>query len=110
MNIYPQELEQAIEEMAEISECAVVAMPDADFGERPAAFLVPAKGVLSGARTGDELVEAVRAFAKQRLGRTKQPYQLFVVEELPRSEAGKLLRRALKDRLPAAARQPGASS
>jgi acyl-CoA synthetase (AMP-forming)/AMP-acid ligase II len=100
VNIYPQEIEQALEEMPEIAECAVVAMPDPDFGERPAAFLVPARGALSDGFSAEALVDAVRAFARRRLGRTKQPHQCFVIDALPRSEAGKLLRRALRDRLP----------
>lgn len=95
VNIYPQEIEQAIEEMPEISECAVAAMPDEDFGERPAAFLVPARDALGG----DALVEVVRAFCDKRLGRTKQPCRFIVVDDLPKSEAGKVLRRELRNRL-----------
>ncbi|SMF66087.1 fatty-acyl-CoA synthase [Tistlia consotensis] len=98
VNIYPQELEQAIEEMAQVAECAVVAMPDEDFGERPAAFVVPVPGL----RTSDEeLAAQVAAHCKERLGRTKQPHRIRVVGELPRSEVGKLLRRRLREQLAA---------
>ena len=95
VNIYPQELEQALEEMPQVAECAVCAIPHEDFGERPVAFLVPAPG----APAPETLIEAAREFCRGRLGRTKQPWLIKVVEELPRSETGKLLRRVLRDQL-----------
>ena len=94
VNIYPQEIETAIEELADVSECAVAPLPDADFGERPVAFIVPRNGVDSAA-----LLERVAAHCAARLGRTKQPYRLRLTAELPRSEAGQLLRRVLRAQL-----------
>ncbi|MGR3425149.1 MAG: AMP-binding protein [Sagittula sp.] len=94
VNIYPQEIEQCIEAMPEVSECCVTQIPDADFGERPVAFVVPAQGA-----PGDRLEDLVREVCRTGLGKTKQPYQIRVVDDLPRSDAGKTLRRVLRDQL-----------
>ena len=95
VNLYPQEIEQAIQELSEVDDCAVAARPDADFGERPVAFVLPRPG------SGDPeiLVSRIQAFCQQRLGATKQPAEVRIVTELPRTETGKILRRILRDRL-----------
>jgi acyl-CoA synthetase (AMP-forming)/AMP-acid ligase II len=43
VNVYPQEIESAMLEVPGVSECAVVGVPDERFGERPVAFVVPAR-------------------------------------------------------------------
>ncbi|WP_298642567.1 AMP-binding protein [uncultured Tistrella sp.] len=99
VNIYPQELEYAIEELPLVAECAVAAKPHADYGETPVAFVVPS-------RDGTDetaLVETIADFCRTRLGRTKQPREIRVVDRLPRSDVGKLLRRVLRDQLRAEA-------
>lgn len=93
VNVYPQEIEQALSEAPGVVECAVVGLPDADFGERPVAFVVATddrRGDLEGLRT--DLVVHCRS----RLGRIKQPREFRFVEELPRLPTGKLLRRQLR--------------
>ena len=97
VNIYPQELEQCIEATEGVSECCVTQIPDEDFGERPVAFIVAEPG----APAPDKLIEAVAAGCRERLGKTKQPFQIRVIPDLPRSEAGKVLRRVLRDQLAA---------
>lgn len=92
VNIYPQELEAALLEIPEISEVAVVGAPDSEFGERPVAFVVPR----DPAADPSALTLAVDAFALQRLGRIKRPREIRVVETLPYSPQGKLLRRELR--------------
>ncbi|MGE0585547.1 MAG: AMP-binding protein [Flavobacteriaceae bacterium] len=96
VNIYPQEIEQTIETFPGVSECCVVQIPDDDFGERPVAFVVPSADV---PLTEEALIEIVRRGCAETLGKTKQPYQIRVVGDLPRSEAGKTLRRVLRDQL-----------
>ena len=92
VNIYPQELEAALCEMPQLSEAAVIGAPDADFGERPVAFVV------ARATPGDAqaLVAEVDAWCRERLGRVKRPKEIRLVEALPYSAQGKLLRRELR--------------
>jgi acyl-CoA synthetase (AMP-forming)/AMP-acid ligase II len=100
VNVYPQEIEAAIREVEGVWDCAVVGVPDERFGERPVAFVVAdrAHSVAAGAETGADtdafIIELARHCA-ERLGRIKQPDRFIVVEELPRSATGKLLRKRL---------------
>ncbi|MEN2977783.1 AMP-binding protein (plasmid) [Tistrella bauzanensis] len=95
VNVYPQEIEYAIEELPLVAECAVAAKPHADYGETPIAFVVPSQAVTDEAA----FIDAVADFCRNRLGRTKQPREIRVVDRLPRSDIGKLLRRVLRDQL-----------
>lgn len=93
VNIYPQELEQALEQAPGVAEVGVVGMSDAEFGERPVAFVVP-----DGRSVGLEVLRAeLFAHCRTQLGRTKQPKEIRFIDALPRSDAGKLLRRVLRD-------------
>ena len=96
VNLYPQEIEAAMLEVPGVWECAVVGVPDQRFGERPVAFVVPAHGA------GDDtasLLMRVRLHNRQRLGRHKQPDEIHLLESLPRTATGKVLRRRLRDLL-----------
>lgn len=95
VNIYPQEIEQVIEAMPEVTECCVAPVPDEDFGERPVAFVVPSPD----APPADDLIALVAAQCRAQLGSTKQPCQIRVVAELPRTDTGKTLRRVLRAEL-----------
>ena len=96
VNIYPQEIEAAIIEMPEVVDVGVVGIQDAEYGERPVAFI-------SGAPDMDlaELERRVRAFCETRLGTIKRPVRYVVLPQLPRSAAGKMLRRELREMLAA---------
>jgi long-chain acyl-CoA synthetase len=94
VNVYPQEIEAAILELSEVADCAVVGVPDDAFGERPVAIVVGAVD-LSAA----QLADCVRAHCGVRLGRIKQPDRLLVWPEIPRTAAGKLVRRELRSRI-----------
>ncbi|HMO47807.1 MAG TPA: AMP-binding protein [Rubrivivax sp.] len=94
VNIYPQEIEAVIAEVPGVWECAVVGIEDQRFGERPVAFVVPQRDQSPAA-----LEAAVRGACAARLGRFKQPQNLYLVDALPRSPTGKLLRRQLRQRL-----------
>jgi long-chain acyl-CoA synthetase len=97
VNIYPQELEQALEQVPGVAEAGVVGMQDAEFGERPVAFVVA-----DGSHVDFELLRTeLFAHCRERIGRTKQPKEIRFIDALPRSDAGKLLRRVLRD-MPAA--------
>jgi len=93
VNIYPQEIEAVIEEAEFIAECGVVGVPDPQFEERPVAFVVPRAG------EGDVLPR-LREHIERTLGRIKRPREIHLVDALPVSPTGKLLRRKLRDLLP----------
>jgi long-chain acyl-CoA synthetase len=84
-NVYAKEVEMALCEDDRILEAAVVGLPNADWGELVAAFVVPKPGV--------SLTSAdVERFARSRLSAYKCPRRVQVVDELPKSSTGKLLK------------------
>jgi long-chain acyl-CoA synthetase len=94
-NIYPSDLEAVLREHPDVAEAAVAGVPSERWGETPAAWLV--------ARAGATLdAEAVRAWANARLGKMQRIAFAAVVDELPRSAIGKVLKRELRDRFVAA--------
>jgi acyl-CoA synthetase (AMP-forming)/AMP-acid ligase II len=90
-NIYPSEIEQVISSFEAVQECAVIGVPDEDWGEAVKAVveLSPGKTVTAG-----EII----ALCKQRLGSVKAPKSVDFIDELPRSPRGKVLKRELRDR------------
>ncbi|MFC6283515.1 MULTISPECIES: AMP-binding protein [Polaromonas] len=94
VNIYPQEIESAIMELPCIIDAGVVGMADDEFGERPIAFVVG-----DGKQLQHEVEAAVSAHCSMRLGRIKAPARYVVLEQMPRSPTGKLMRRELRDML-----------
>ena len=93
VNLYPREIEIAIEEAPGVAECAVIGVADEQFGERPVAFIVRAEG-----HAGEDtaFLAQLEAFCRARLGKTKQLKAFHLVASLPRTPTGKLLRRALR--------------
>lgn len=85
-NVYPREVEEALYAHPQVRECAVVGLPDPEWGERITAFLVCAPG-----ERPDPL--EIKAFLKARLSAFKVPKSFLVVDELPKSPAGKILKR-----------------
>ena len=87
-NVFPQEVEELLAAHPAVVEAAVVGVPDDEFGQRLAAFVV--------ARPGADLdAEAVRTHVRQHLARHKVPRDVSFVDDLPRNTTGKLLRRQL---------------
>ncbi len=95
VNLYPQEIENALSCHADVQEVAVVGVPQPDFGEVPLAVVVLRRGV----PPEEAVAHAIAAEASQTLSRMKLPWRMVFVETLPRLETGKLLRRVLKERL-----------
>jgi HIP---CoA ligase len=93
-NVSPAEVETALRASHKIAEVAVVGVPDLDFGEVGAAFVVPEAGV---ELTGDEVV----AFARDRLANFKVPRRVEIVESLPRNATGKVMKSELRRRVSA---------
>jgi len=87
-NVFPGEIEELLYAHPDIAEAAIAPVPDADFGQRLAAYVVRAEGSAIDA-------DAVRHYVKARLARYKVPRDVVFVDALPRSSLGKLLRREL---------------
>jgi acyl-CoA synthetase (AMP-forming)/AMP-acid ligase II len=86
VNVYPAEVERILLEHPDVTDAAVFGVPDDEFGQRVCAAV-----------TGVEDAEAVRAFARERLPGSHAPKEIFVVDQLPRTNTGKVRRFELKD-------------
>ncbi|MCS5638071.1 MAG: AMP-binding protein, partial [Myxococcota bacterium] len=91
-NIYPAELEAVIAGHPAVSEVAVVAEPDAEFGAHPVAWWVAAAS--DEGERGEE--PDLEAYCGRRLAAYKVPRRFVRTEALPRNAAGKILRRRLR--------------
>ena len=92
-NVYPSEVEDVLRELDEIEDVAVVGVRrPGDGSEEVVAAVLPATGA-----TVDP--EQVRAHVRGRLTGYKVPRRVVVVDELPRSQVGKILRRTVRDRV-----------
>jgi acyl-CoA synthetase (AMP-forming)/AMP-acid ligase II len=89
-NIYPSDLEAVIMQHPDVAEAAVVAMPSDAWGETPVAFVTPKAGATLTA-------EAVMAFTNGKVGKTQRLAAVSLVDQLPRSAIGKVLKRELRD-------------
>ncbi len=90
-NVYPKEIELALDELPGVHESAVVGVPDPDFGEAVTAVVVPAAGAKP------EEAQLIAAL-KGRLANFKVPKRVHVVDALPRNAMGKVLKNVLRDR------------
>ncbi|HEX2705946.1 MAG TPA: long-chain-fatty-acid--CoA ligase, partial [Candidatus Lustribacter sp.] len=94
-NVYPSEVEDVLRALPEIADVAAVGVRSGgDGGEEVVVAVVPAPGA-----TVD--TQRVRDFARERLTGYKVPRRVVIVEELPRSQVGKVLRRRVRDRVEA---------
>jgi fatty-acyl-CoA synthase/long-chain acyl-CoA synthetase len=89
MNIYPAEIEAALEQHPEIYDVAVFGIPSRDWGEAVHATVVRSPG---SALTGEQIT----AFAREHLASYKVPRSVDFTDELPRTGSGKLLKRQLR--------------
>ncbi|MCU0890215.1 MAG: AMP-binding protein [Sandarakinorhabdus sp.] len=86
-NIYPSDLEAVLVALPGVKEAAVVGVVSDAWGETPVAFVVAPGGDAEGLRTA----------ANARLGKTQRLAAVVLVDELPRSHIGKVLKRELRD-------------
>lgn len=91
-NVYPSEVEDALRSVPGVRDAAAVGLPGAHGGEEVVAAVVPHE-------EADLDEAAVRAACRQRLTAYKVPRRVVLVEDLPRSQIGKVLRREVRDRL-----------
>jgi long-chain acyl-CoA synthetase len=94
-NVYPNEIEEVVAAHPGVLEVAAVAQPDERSGEVVVVFVVPKDPNL----TEQDII----SFSRQQLTGYKIPKHVYFRKELPKTNVGKILRRALRDELPASA-------
>lgn len=87
-NVYPKEVELALDEMPGVLESAVIGLPHPDFGEAVVA-------VLAAPGAGPE-IDAIKGALAEKLARYKQPKAYLILQELPRNTMGKVQKAALR--------------
>ena len=92
--IGPFEVESVLMEDPAVAEAGVIGVPDATVGETVKAFV----SLKTGVAWSEELRERLLAHARRRLGAAIAPKQIAVLESLPRTRSGKIMRRLLKAR------------
>jgi fatty-acyl-CoA synthase len=93
-NVYPIEVEKTLAAHPEVAEATVLGVDDEQYGQRLAAFVVLTAGASA---TPDSLKQHVR----QNLANYKVPREILVLDELPRSSTGKILRNELRAKVAA---------
>ncbi|MGD2100420.1 MAG: long-chain-fatty-acid--CoA ligase [Desulfobacterales bacterium] len=89
LNVFPTEVEEVLYTHETVEECAVIGTPHSEYGEAVTAFVKIKKGrVCSEA----DLI----GFCKQRIASYKAPKKIMFVDELPKSPAGKILKREIR--------------
>jgi long-chain acyl-CoA synthetase len=88
-NVYSLEVEDVLYTHPDVQECAVIGSPDKEWGEIVTAFIIP-----SPDRSIDE--KKIKNFLKSRLSAYKVPKLFSIVDDFPRSPAGKVLKRKLR--------------
>jgi long-chain acyl-CoA synthetase len=87
--VFPNEVEDVAMKQGGLLECAVVGVPDERSGEAPKLFAVK--------KTPEVTEEELRSYLAERLAGYKVPRQIEFRAELPKTNVGKILRRALRD-------------
>ncbi|MBE7423013.1 MAG: malonyl-CoA synthase [Zoogloeaceae bacterium] len=95
LNVYPKEIEEAIDALPGVAESAVIGLPHPDFGEAVTAVVVRGRG-------GEALTaEAIIAELKGRIAGFKVPKAVHFVDDLPRNAMGKVQKNLLRQRFAA---------
>ncbi len=87
-NVYPNEIEGVVAQMPQVLECACVGAPDERTGEAPHLFVVARDPALA--------IDAIEAHCRTHLAAYKVPQRIRLVEALPKSAVGKILRKELR--------------
>jgi acyl-CoA synthetase (AMP-forming)/AMP-acid ligase II len=90
MNIYPAEIEAVLYAHPKVMDAAVIGVPDDEWGERVHAVVQ--------AKPGEPIdLEQLKVFVDEQVAGYKRPREYELRDELPRTDAGKLLKRVLRD-------------
>jgi len=93
VNVYPQEVEAVLASHPAVADVAVIGLPDDEWGESIVAVVEPAAGRTADGVLADELLDHCRA----HLAKYKCPRRVEFRGSLPRTDAGKLYKRQLRD-------------
>jgi long-chain acyl-CoA synthetase len=88
-NVYPNEVEEAISSHEKVNEVGVIGIPDDKSTEKVVAYVV----AMDKSITAEEII----AYSRENLTSYKVPKEVYFVEELPKSNVGKILRRIIKE-------------
>jgi long-chain acyl-CoA synthetase len=91
-NIAPSEIEEAVNSFDGVLDCAAIGIDHEKLGEVPVVFVVPRAGVTL---TSDHIIE----HCKTQLSSYKLPYAVHLIEEIPRTGSGKIMRFKLREYL-----------
>ena len=94
VNIYPREIEDQLVLHPAVADVAVIGAPDPEMGEKVVAVIQPAEWQRAGPALERELLDWLRP----RIGKIKMPRRIDFERVLPRTPAGKLLKRVVRDR------------
>jgi propionyl-CoA synthetase len=92
-NVYPAEVEDALYQHPAVAECAVIGVADELKGQIPRGFVVLKDGVDA---TEESLSAELVAMVRQRIGPVADFRQVRVVEALPKTRSGKILRKTMR--------------
>ncbi|MDE0885646.1 MAG: AMP-binding protein [Myxococcota bacterium] len=93
VNIYPQEIEDAMIMHPDVADVAVVGVPNEEMGEEVKAVVQLVQGV----EASEAIAEVLLAYAREHIAHYKCPRSLDFMDELPRLPTGKLYKRFIKD-------------
>ena len=89
MNVFPTEVEEILYTHPAVEECAVIGMPHTEYGEAVSAFVKRKQGRECSEK---DLID----HCKKHIASYKSPKKIMFVEELPKSPAGKILKREIR--------------
>jgi long-chain acyl-CoA synthetase len=93
VNIYPAEIDAVLLMHPDVADAAAIGVPNEEFGEEVKAVVVPAPGK----QASPELAQALIAFCREHLAHFKCPRSIDFATDLPRSDAGKVYRRLVRE-------------
>ena len=91
-NVYSREVEEVLYTYPDVQECAVIGLPDVEWGERVSACIIPKEGT----SISDQ---KIKNFMKSKLSAFKIPKAYFILNDFPKNPAGKILKRTLRDQM-----------
>jgi 4-coumarate--CoA ligase len=97
IQVAPAELEDLLLGHSAVEDCAVIGVPDDYAGERPLGFVVLKPGLVAVGEGEQKIYEELMGYVREKKVRTKWLIGLRVVDVIPKSASGKILRRVLRD-------------